>query len=88
MEKVSVKKDGKVFLGAVEIGIITRVESSKTGFRRGYCIGQVDCIRYEADAADGTRLRIQELGGYRVGHSRRADAVAALVKHAESHVTK
>ena len=85
MEKISVKKDGKVFLGPVEIGTITRVESSKTGFRRGYCIGQVDCIRYEAEAADGTRLRVSDLCGYYQGHLRRSDAVAALVKHAEAH---
>ena len=88
MEKVSVKKDGRVFIGDVCIGTVRKVESSKTGFRRGYCIGQVSCNRYEAVASDGTHLRVVDIGGFRVGHLRQVDAVAALVKHAEEHATK
>jgi len=84
--QATVKKNGAVMLDGVQIGTIEKVESCKTGFRRGYCIGQVPCMRYEATASDGKRINTTVLGGYSVGWERRADAVAALVKHYEKVV--
>lgn len=86
--KVSVKKDGKVYVGDKHIGSVESYECSRTGYRRGLCIGQVKCTRWWAyDAADKRIPSGRFNMGVACGWDRRADAVDALTKHAASAET-
>jgi hypothetical protein len=85
---VKVKRDGTVTLDGVAVGTVTKVQSTKTGFRRGYCVGQVPCWRYEARALEGKRIcdPHADMGGFARDWMSRADAVEALVKNASGVV--
>lgn len=86
--KVSVKKDGKVYAGDKHIGSVEAYEGSRTGYRRGYCVGQVACTKWRAEDVTGKRVPSGYDMGAERGWARRADAVAALVEHVASAETQ
>lgn len=58
------------------IGTVYKVETTKTGFRRGRCVGQVPCTLWRAKTADGREL--PERRGFH-GFRSRKDAAQALL---------
>lgn len=44
-----------VLMDGVTLGYVEQVETSRTGFRRGYCVGQVTCKTWRAYALMGER---------------------------------
>lgn len=70
-----------VLRGDKVLGHIEQVESTKTGFRRGYCIGQVPCKVWRAYDVNGKRTKEpRDLGGFSRGHSTRQAAAESLVQ--------
>lgn len=65
----------------VEIGHVEQVESSKTGFRYGRCVGQVLCRVWKAYRA-GRHIEHPKdwASGFERGFWTRAEAVEALLK--------
>lgn len=62
----------------VEIGKVEQVETTKTGFRHGRCVGQVPCKAWRA-YSKGKRIESpKDERGFRT----RAEAVEAIVKAA------
>lgn len=79
----AVRRDG------ADLGFVYRRDTTKTGFRRGYCVGQVRDTRWFWCAADerendGTGPRGFTL---RRGWATRADALAAMMEHLDRPAT-
>jgi len=67
------------WIGETPLGSVEKRETTKTGFKRGRCIGQVRCQRYFAITPDGKKLAGEpSIGGSCIGFSTRKDAGIAL----------
>lgn len=80
--KPTVRRNGQVFIGDVYIGLVESYESTRTGFRRGFCVGQVPCQRWNAFDANGVKLPgvKDAIFGSPRGWLSRKDAVQALAE--------
>lgn len=63
------------------VGTVFKVKTSKTGFKRNRCVGQVPCIRWRARNVEGKTVTGSERFPFSGsnGFPRRSDAVAALL---------